>query len=398
MPVYSHSRLETYQTCPLQYKFQYIDRLPRKTKGIEVFLGSRVHEALEKLYNDLLHGKRNTKAELLDYFEEQWKKNYDADIVKIVRKEYSPNHYQSTGQQCIEQYYDRYVPFDHDITVAVERRLDFSLDPENQYRVTGLVDRLAKTADGVWEIHDYKTSGHLPTQQDVDDDAQLGLYQIGLQQAWPDAERVHLVWHYLRFDTMLSSTRTLDQLDTLRKQTMRLIDEIVTAESFPPRESSLCDWCDFQNLCPKRKHLLSIASLSAEKFQANNGVRLVDEYADLKDQDRETKALLEEARKRLIAYARQEGLEVVSGTRQLASVLLKKKFKFPESGDEKRILLEEMLRQAGKWDEIASVSSSTLDKIIRKGEWEPNLIQRVKDFAQEEEDSQVRLRKKQKEK
>jgi putative RecB family exonuclease len=398
MSAYSHSKLETYQNCPLKYKFQYVDRLQRKKQGIEAFLGSRVHEALEKLYSDLLHSKRNTKAEILHYFEEQWKKNYDAGIVKIVRKEYSPDYYKSTGQECIEQYYDRYIPFDNDTTLDVERRLGFSLDLENQYRITGLVDRLAKTTDGIWEIHDYKTSGHLPTQQDVDDDSQLGLYQIGVQQAWPDAERVRLVWHYLRFDTMLSSTRTQEQLDTLREKTIQLIDEIETAEILPPRESNLCDWCDFQDLCPKRKHLLTIASLPVEKFQANAGVQLVDEYADLKDQDRETKALLEEARKRLIAYARQEGLEVVSGTRQLASVLLKKKFKFPESGDEKRILLEEMLRQAGKWNEISSLSSLTLNKIIREGEWEPNLIQKVKEFAQEEEDSQVRLRKKQKEK
>ncbi|MBI3815566.1 MAG: PD-(D/E)XK nuclease family protein, partial [Nitrospinae bacterium] len=26
MPIYSHSRLSTYETCPLKYKLQYIDK------------------------------------------------------------------------------------------------------------------------------------------------------------------------------------------------------------------------------------------------------------------------------------------------------------------------------------------------------------------------------------
>ncbi len=51
MPVYSHSRLATYETCPLQYKYAYVEKveLEPEVETIEVFTGSRVHEALEKL-------------------------------------------------------------------------------------------------------------------------------------------------------------------------------------------------------------------------------------------------------------------------------------------------------------------------------------------------------------
>ena len=55
MPVYSHSRLETFETCPQKYKFRYIDKLekPRRADLFEAFVGSRVHETLQKLYRDL---------------------------------------------------------------------------------------------------------------------------------------------------------------------------------------------------------------------------------------------------------------------------------------------------------------------------------------------------------
>ncbi|WRQ72956.1 MAG: PD-(D/E)XK nuclease family protein [Methanosarcinales archaeon Met12] len=61
MTVYSHSRLSTYENCPLQYKHNHIDkiRLEPEITGIEAFMGIRVHEALEKLYRDLNVSKEN---------------------------------------------------------------------------------------------------------------------------------------------------------------------------------------------------------------------------------------------------------------------------------------------------------------------------------------------------
>lgn len=53
MAIYSHSKLETFENCPLRYKFAYIDRIKREEEGIEAFLGSRFHEVMEKLYKDL---------------------------------------------------------------------------------------------------------------------------------------------------------------------------------------------------------------------------------------------------------------------------------------------------------------------------------------------------------
>ena len=71
MTVYSHSRLSTFENCPLQFKFQYIDKIKRYEAGIEAFVGLRFHKTMEKLYGELKF-KVNTLKELLDYYEEQW--------------------------------------------------------------------------------------------------------------------------------------------------------------------------------------------------------------------------------------------------------------------------------------------------------------------------------------
>jgi PD-(D/E)XK nuclease superfamily protein len=43
MPVYSHSRLGVYETCPRQYRFQYEDKVPvPEIKTVEMFVGAQV--------------------------------------------------------------------------------------------------------------------------------------------------------------------------------------------------------------------------------------------------------------------------------------------------------------------------------------------------------------------
>lgn len=56
--LYSHSRLETFENCPLKFKYQYVEKVdvPRRD-SIEAFLGSRVHETLEALYKNKMMAK-----------------------------------------------------------------------------------------------------------------------------------------------------------------------------------------------------------------------------------------------------------------------------------------------------------------------------------------------------
>jgi hypothetical protein len=55
---------------PLKYKLRYIDGIKRyDIEGVEAFLGSRVHETLEKLYDDMKLSKLNTLEEITAYYE-----------------------------------------------------------------------------------------------------------------------------------------------------------------------------------------------------------------------------------------------------------------------------------------------------------------------------------------
>ncbi len=102
MTYYSYSRLATFEDCPLKYKFNYLDRIKREEESIEAFLGSRFHETMEKLYRELQF-RVYSLEELLDYYDEQWSKNYHSHIL-LVKKERSIDDYKNLGCRCIKDY------------------------------------------------------------------------------------------------------------------------------------------------------------------------------------------------------------------------------------------------------------------------------------------------------
>ena len=226
MAEYSHSQLSTFETCRLQYRFVYVDRVDRREEGIEAFLGQRFHDAMEWAY-----GERAFRAvpldELLAYYEKDWAKRWHDDV-KIVKPGRTPDDYRLMGRRFVESYHRRHYPFEEGRVLGLERYIRFPLDDAGRYRCKGIIDRLMLAPDGVFEIHDYKTGSKLPDQRERDEDRQLALYQIGVETLWPEAREkgVRLVWHDVAFDVEMRSTRTPEALARLKTETAALIDAI----------------------------------------------------------------------------------------------------------------------------------------------------------------------------
>ncbi|MFC2015036.1 RecB family exonuclease [Chloroflexota bacterium] len=315
MPIYSHSQLSTYKNCPLRYKLSYRDRIKRYMEGVEAFLGSRIHDVLKKAYGDTRLTRQNSLDDLLLCYEKLWREKWHDEIV-INREDITREHYQNLGRKLIETYYKRYSPFDSERTIATELRLNFALDDEGRYRMTGFVDRLSRTRDGLFQIHDYKSSAHLPSQEDIDNDRQLPLYQIGVQKKWPDMRDFRLVWHYLAFDKEMVALHTDESISRITEETIRLIDEIVSTEEFLPVESGLCGWCEYPDLCPLRKHFYTVESLPDNEYLNEPGVNLVNKYAELRKKAAEIEEDTSKVREAIVDYAWKEDVQVIKGSDQ----------------------------------------------------------------------------------
>ncbi len=394
MKTYSHSRLEAFQNCPLMYKYENIDRIKSDRDGIEAFMGSRSHEALEKLYRDLKLSRLNSEEELAGYYNEVWDKNWHEKVF-IVRKDYTAEDYRRTGEKAVRDYYRRYAPFDQGKTVWIEQNIRVKLDEAGEYVINGFVDRLVDLGNGAYEVHDYKTSNTLPSQEYLDRQRQLALYQLAVEDYFSDVGEVELVWHYLVFDKELRSTRTHEQLVKLRSEVMELIDEIEGTDEFQANECSLCAWCDYQDICPKHKHLFQVEELPVREFKADDGVRLADRYVLLKEQEKEAKAEAEALKLDIGEYCKQLDVDRLRGSNKILTVTIAEKSAFPKSDSKERPALEEAIREIGRWDEVAppSLSLNKLEKAYRERSWPEEELSRLEPFVSLEESVTIRQRK-----
>lgn len=402
---FSPSKLDCYRECPRRYRFRYVDKIKRDTQTVEAFLGTCVHGAFEGLYEALMHGKRWTLEETFAEYERLWAEGWKPEI--RVRPGFSEKDWRQVGRDCVKSYYESHAPFEKDKTVAVERKVGFDLEVDGKtYRIEGYVDRLALGKDGAFEVHDYKTAKTLPTQADVDEDVQLAVYDLAVRDAWPDTKDVRLIWHYVRHGKSLTSSRTAEQRQALKKALGDVIDEIKRDHEFPPKESALCAWCEYRDICPLFSHAERTAALPPEKRAADDGVMLVDKLAELDSRKHdlrgEIKALdlqMEELEDELARYARAKGVTRVTGTASEANVTEKETLKLPtRTGNPDAFLeLETGLKALPIWKEVSHLDPHAVVERLKAGEWPVEVrdeVERLLDrFAKKTRETNVRLRK-----
>ena len=215
--MFSHSQISCFEQCPYKYKLKYIDKVrPEIEQTIEAFMGSMVHDALEKLYKDLRFQKMPAVDDIILYYNEQWEKNWNPAIL-IVRKGYTAENYKKMGEAYIRDYYESHRPFDRAKTVGLEQRIVLDLNEDGKYMLQGYIDRLAYAGKGVYEVHDYKTNFNIPVKQYLEDDRQLALYALAVLDNYQDARRVKLVWHFLSVDKEVVIEKKQQELDRLKK-------------------------------------------------------------------------------------------------------------------------------------------------------------------------------------
>jgi RecB family exonuclease len=375
---YSISSLGSFSTCPLQYRFNYLDRVETEVESVEAFMGSRVHEALEELYKHVKNAAVRPRDWLTGVYEEAWRKNWHPGV-KVVRTEFTADDYFQKGRRCLEDYYEAYHPFDQAKVVAVEERITFSVrDGGDEFPFVGVVDRLDwNPREKTFEIHDYKTSGSLMTQEEADADRQLALYQLALARRDPEYAAARLVWHFLLFDKEVRSGRTPAQLETLEREIaadVRAVEEAKGRGEFPPRKSALCDWCAYQDICPLWKHPLAAEKMEVNAYLEDPGVKLVARYAELeadKKLHRDRLAEIESEQKLVeeaaLAFARRENVNVIDGPGHQLWVTSREEFDVPLKRDdpERWERLRTLVREANRFEEVATVNAAMLNARAR---------------------------------
>ena len=98
---YSHSKLSTFEQCPLKFKYRYIDKIiPEIEKSIEAHLGTAVHDTLEWIYIEVKNGKVPTLDDAIVKYSESWQKDFSDKLV-IVKQHLTAKDYYNKGVEFI---------------------------------------------------------------------------------------------------------------------------------------------------------------------------------------------------------------------------------------------------------------------------------------------------------
>lgn len=398
MPAFSHSKIGTYETCPLQYKFAYIDKIRVEAEDtIETFLGNRVHESLEKLYRDKRFEKLMTLEELLACYNKLWTEKWKDSII-IVKKDYTQENYRKIGERQLTDYYNHYKPFNQGKVIGLETKDYLPLDRDGKYAFHIRIDRLVDMGHGEYEVHDYKTGSTLIKQEELDQDRQLAMYSLWVKEHFKDYKQVRLVWHFLDFDKEMDSYRTNEQLEDLRKEVLNEIKDIEAAKEYPANVSWLCDWCYYKSLCPMWKHGEELEEKPENEYLNDPGLKLVDKYVkikgDLDEHRKEAGEKLEKLKEALIAFCEKEKIQVVFGSENKITVKETDYLRIPGKNTKERDELIEVLKKIGKLDRVSELDIYALIRVIKNKEWEKEELNLLEKFFSEEKGYRLTASKK----
>ena len=401
---YSPTKINTFDGCKLKYKYQYIDKLESDLTTIERFMGSMVHEVLEEFYKLVKGGSIKPLQWVLDKYKKVWQKNY-TESIKIVKDDFSADDHYNKGKQSLTDYYEKYKPFDQAKIVDTEHFVNFKIQLDKiECEFCGVLDRLDwNDKENIFEIHDYKVTNTLITQEKADSDWQLGLYHIALKEKWPDIEKVKLVWHSLLFNKEIISFRTKEQIEQLKQRVIDRVKKIESCDKFPPQKSVLCDWCDFQNICPLWKHPKEMEELDINEYKKDPGVKLVAEYKKLEEAKNEFKEEIhkieeeqEKIKEAAVELAEKEKISIIDGPDARLKVDIKDELRAPTRAEDQESWekLRDFLIQEGKYQEVSTVNGNMLNYKIRGNVWPSDFIKKIEQFLKRQITKTVRLVKK----
>ncbi|MDZ7611687.1 MAG: PD-(D/E)XK nuclease family protein [Candidatus Moranbacteria bacterium] len=343
----SYSALNSFQTCPLKYKFEAIDKIKSKRKSPEAQFGTLIHSVMKFIHsgNFLLP----TQKEALEYFTKNW-------IADVFKDEFQERSAFAQGVRIIQDYYKKNDPNKIKI-VDLESRFTVDLPQEgDKHIISGIIDRIDKTANG-FEIIDYKTSNKLPSQATVDDDLQLLIYLMAFLKRYPklsnQPEKVNLSLYYLKHGTKLTTQKTKQQLEEEKIRIFDLLEEIQNSD-FQPKVTALCDWCDFQEICPMWKHKFKEEKKTPTEQEKQ---QIIEQYLILQDKIKAEKKQIQELQQQILDIMEQEKADRLFSEDK---IIAKKPYKTYEYDEE---TVKNVLEEAGLWQEVLKLDKTKLKKV-----------------------------------
>ena len=170
----SWSAISTFRTCPLKYKFRYVDGLPEESVSSALVFGSGIHSAVEQHFQAILSGDPKPDLDsLLFAYRSAWLP-HDPDAIQFGGSE-TPASLDALASKMLTAFLSSPAASVQGRVLGVEEEIRGML-VEGVPDLYGRVDLLTEDSDSL-VITDIKTSRGKWSQEQVEDSGeQLLLY------------------------------------------------------------------------------------------------------------------------------------------------------------------------------------------------------------------------------
>ena len=397
---FSHSALSSFRSCPRKFKFQYIEKptVPKRVTP-DTYLGQVVHRVLSNLYNLGADGIVLPLEEVIAQYDKDWDKLNPLAITSIS-EHYTVDDYVRLGREMLTKHYERYQPFNQNTLLGTELRLTFQL-PETPFKLLAIIDRLTKLEDGTVQICDYKTGKRPSLPSAPAFRYQMGIYQLAVQSSWPDYQSIELVQHFLRQDEIIRHRMSPDDLDLLGEDLRTQIYEIYQAEKlddFPPRETGLCNYCEYIELCPAKRHRLLLESQDVDEISdlppEKRAWDLSSQYIEVSQKYGELKAFRESLKVDIVELARESGFTSMEGQGGKVNISLARKEKLVTKSEDQKAFadLSFLARELGLDDYFVLDGRALMKEIIQKQRLNEEGLEQLRKYVARKEESRVTVK------
>jgi putative RecB family exonuclease len=242
----SPSRVESFTSCPLAFRFSSIEKLPEPPSP-HATKGTLVHRALELLLGHEPEQRTAAVAhEALDRAVEELRDDPELSHLELSHDEAA--EFVADAHGLVDSYLHLEDP-------ASVRPIGLELHLEAQVGgllMRGIIDRLEEDPDGELIVTDYKTGRSPAVQYEQGRLGGVHFYAYLCEQALgrrPSMIRLM----YLRDQIIIEARPTERSVRFLPKRTeavWRAIARACESGEFKPRPGRLCSMCAFQDWCP----------------------------------------------------------------------------------------------------------------------------------------------------
>jgi putative RecB family exonuclease len=242
----SPSSMGCYTSCPLAFKFSYVQRLPEPPSA-PASKGTLVHLALQHLHWRPPE-ERTIDAALADLARASSELEGDAEFSGLELTPEELEQFRADAEVLVRRYFELEDPT-RVRTIGVELKLMAELE-----RVTlrGIIDRLELDEHGEFVVTDYKT-GSVPSELwEAKSLAGVHVYAL-LCERMLGRRPARVQLYYLSKPEAIIATPTDQSIRGVERRTTALHDAIAQAcsrDDFRARPGRLCDFCTFKPYCP----------------------------------------------------------------------------------------------------------------------------------------------------